>query len=106
MMTEEDREILNIFAEKLRGYYPDIRIWAFGSRVRGRVEWDADLDVCVVLPRINRESCQKIRDIAWQIGYENDRVITTIIFDRDQFEDGPMSESTIVENIRREGIAA
>jgi predicted nucleotidyltransferase len=106
MMTEEDREILNIFAEKLRRYYPDMRIWAFGSRVRGRVEWDADLDVCVVLPRINRESCKKIRDIAWQIGYENDRVITTIIFDRDQFEDGPMSESTIVENIRREGIAA
>ena len=71
MMTEEDREILNILAVKLKGFFPRARIWAFGSRARGRVEWDADLDICVVLTKINREICQKIRDIAWQAGYED-----------------------------------
>jgi len=33
-------------------------------------------------------------------------VITTVIMDQNQFEDGPMSESTLVENILREGVAA
>jgi len=71
MMTEEDREILNILAVNLKGFFPRARIWAFGSRARGCVEWDADLDICVVLTKINREICQKIRDIAWQAGYED-----------------------------------
>jgi len=36
----------------------------------------------------------------------DNRVITTVIMDQNQFEDGPMSESTLVENILREGVAA
>jgi hypothetical protein len=41
-----------------------------------------------------------------EIGFENDRVITTFIMDQNQFEDGPMSESTLVESILSEGVAA
>jgi hypothetical protein len=35
-----------------------------------------------------------------------DRVITTILLDKVQVENGPMSESTIVDNVLREGISA
>jgi hypothetical protein len=44
--------------------------------------------------------------MAWEVGFENDRVITTILLDKVQFENGPISESTIVDNILREGISA
>lgn len=47
-----------------------------------------------------------IRKIAWEIGFENDRVITTVIIEKKDFEIGPMSESTLVTNILREGIPA
>ena len=46
------------------------------------------------------------RDVAWEVGFKNGRVITTVILDAEQFERGPMSESTLVENIHRQGIAA
>ena len=47
-----------------------------------------------------------IRDVAWEVGFEHERVITTIVLDEEAFERGPMSESTLVENIRREGVPA
>jgi hypothetical protein len=59
-----------------------------------------------VLKTINEEADEFIRDVAWEVGFENDRVVTTVILSEDGFENGPMSESTLVENILREGIAA
>jgi predicted nucleotidyltransferase len=106
MMVAEDRKILAEFARRVRGRFPDARIWAFGSRTRGEAEWDADLDICVVLDHLDGELDKWIRTIAWEVGFENGRVITTVVLDEDQFENGPMSESTLVANIRREGVAA
>jgi hypothetical protein len=49
---------------------------------------------------------QYIREAAWEVSFENDCVITTVVFDVHQFEKGPMSESTLVANILNEGVAA
>jgi predicted nucleotidyltransferase len=106
MMIVDDRKILDEFATRVRRRFPDARIWAFGSRSRGDAEWDADLDVCIVLDHIDSELDGWIRAIAWEVGFENERVITTVVLDKNQFENGPMSESTLVANIRREGVAA
>ena len=60
----------------------------------------------IVLREVDQKIDRWIRDIAWEVGFENDRLITTVLLDREQFEHGPMSESTIVGNILREGISA
>ena len=44
-------------------------------------------------------------NIFWRVGFENDRVITTVLIDKEQFENGPMSESSLVANILREGLS-
>jgi hypothetical protein len=64
------------------------------------------MDVCVVLEHVERETDQWIRARAWEVGFENERVITTVVFDKDQFENGPMSENTFVANILRKGVTA
>jgi predicted nucleotidyltransferase len=106
MMAADDRRILDEFATRVRRRFPKARIWAFGSRIHGDAEWDADMDVCVVLDQMKGELDRRIRAIAWEVGFENERVITTVVLDKDQFENGPMSESTLVANILREGVAA
>ena len=106
MMAAEDRRILNELAPRLRHRFPEARIWAFGSRSRGNAAWDSDFDVCIVLDHTEHEADRWIRAIAWEVGFENGRVITTVVLDKNQFEDGPMSESTLVANILREGVAA
>ncbi len=105
-MDESDYRILAIFAARVRERFPGAQVWAFGSRARGEGQWDSDFDVCVVLDRLNWEADQALSEIAWEVGFANERVITVIPFSRDEFERGPFSESTLVEAIRREGVTA
>jgi predicted nucleotidyltransferase len=106
LISQEDRKILAEFSERIRRILPSAKVWAFGSRARGVATWESDLDTCIVLNRVDEIIDRQIRDIAWEVGFENDRVITTVVFDSEQFERGPMSESTLVANILQEGIAA
>jgi len=106
MMSKEDRKILDIFKARVLERHSDARIWAFGSRARGDATWESDFDIFIVLSEVGHEIDRWIRDTAWEVGFENDRIITTILLDNEQFEHGPMSESTIVANILREGISA
>lgn len=105
MISKQDRRILDEFSAQVCQRFPDARIWAYGSRVRGNATWESDFDICIVLPFVDQDIDRWIRGVAWEVGFENDRVITTVVLDADQFENGPMSESTLVENIRREGLA-
>ena len=106
MISQEDRKILNEFSSRIRKHFPKARIWSFGSRARGDATWDSDFDICIVLDRVDEDTNLFVRDIAWEVGFENERVITTVVLDSEQFEKGPMSESTLVQNILQEGIAA
>ena len=106
MMSKEDRKIFNQFSARVRERFSDARVWAFGSRARGTATWESDFDMFIVLNEVDQTIDRWVRDIAWEVGFENDRVITTILLDKVQFENGPMSESTIVDNILREGISA
>ena len=106
MMSQQDRQILAEFTKRVCKRFPEARIWAFGSRARGDAGWDSDFDICIVLDRIDHIIDRWIRDVAWEIGFENDRVITTVLINKEQFEHGPMSESTLVANVLREGISA
>ncbi len=106
MMSNEDRKILNEFSARVNERFSDARVWAFGSRARGEATWESDFDIFIVLSEVDQKIDRWIRDIAWEVGFENDRVITTVLLDKAQFEHGPMSESTLVANILREGISA
>ena len=106
MMSKQDRQILDEFSSRLRRRFQDARIWAFGSRARGDATWDSDFDICIVLDQVDQKTEQWIRDIAWEVSFENECVIITVVLDADQFENGPMSESTLVANVAREGVPA
>ena len=106
MMSDRDHRILKLFADQVRQRFPEARIWAFGSRARGDATWESDLDVCVVANELTYKDRTAIGDIAWEVGFEHELLITTVCFTTEEFEQGPMSESTLVMNILREGVAA
>ena len=106
MIAEKDLEILKKFKTRVHQRFSEARIWAYGSRVKGDASWDSDFDIFIVLPKVDPETDRWIRKVAWEVGFENERVITTVIIVKEQFEQGPMSESTLVAKILREGLSA
>lgn len=106
MMSPEDRQILERFASRVRQLEPDARIWAFGSRTRGDGAPDSDLDLFVVVPDLTAALRRDVRAAAWELGFEHERVLSAVLEPREQFENGPLSASTLVKNLRKDGIAA
>ena len=106
MMSKEDRKILDEFTTRVRERFSDAKVWAFGSRARGEATWESDFDLLIVLKDVDQKTDRWIRGIGWGVGFENDRVITTVLLDKEQFEHGLISKSTLVANILREGISA
>ena len=104
MMSNEDRKIFIQFANQVCQKFPEARLWVFGSRARGDAEWNSDLNVSIVLEKVENNADEWIRNVAWEIGFENDLVITTVVASKEQFEPGPLSESTLVANVLREGV--
>lgn len=105
-MRDEQRKILRLFADKVRQKYPEARIWAFGSHVKGTATAESDLDICVVLPHLETKDRISISDIAWEVGFEHDQYISTIVVSETDFEQGPVSASPLLHTIRNEGVAA
>jgi UTP:GlnB (protein PII) uridylyltransferase len=105
-MQPRDRRILNEFAARIRAIEPGARLWAFGSRARGDAAPDSDLDLCVVVPQLTPELRRDVQSAAWQIGFEHGCVLATLILPQEEFENGPVSATALVRNIRAEGVAA
>jgi len=98
--------ILQRFAEKVRSKYPEAYILAFGSRARNNASVDSDFDVCVIIQNVDPEDRFLISDIAWEVGFEEDTVISTIVMPQNEYENGALSASPLVDAIRSEGVAA
>ena len=105
-MSIDDRRLLDQFAERVRAHAPSAVIYAFGSRARGTADPESDLDLCVIVPEVTREISDAVGTVAWEIGFEAGRVLAPIMVSADAFERGPLSASTLVANIRREGVSA
>lgn len=105
MMSPDDQSVLTEFANKIRAHYPKASVLAFGSRARGDAEADSDMDICVVVDVLDRIIWKSISDIAWEVGFQHDVLITTVKFSRQQFEKSSYAASPLIHNILTEGIA-
>lgn len=60
----------------------------------------------MVVPEPTEQLREQVSLGAWEVGFENDALITAVVFREADFEDGVISVSSLVTNIRREGVAA
>lgn len=105
-MLESDQIILREFSDRVRGIFPDARIWAFGSRVYESASADSDFDLCVVVNDEFHDAEQVIREIAWEIGFAHDVVLSPLCYREQEFTQAPRNATVLVKTILAEGIAA
>jgi hypothetical protein len=47
-----------------------------------------------------------IREGVWELGFDHERVLTPVMMSETNFENGPMSASSLIATVRREGVAS
>ncbi len=104
MLTEIDRQIANEFQSRLNAIAPMAAVYVFGSRARGEAAEDSDLDMFIELDTLNPELRQQIFELAWEVGFETDRIITTIVTTHEELQYGAMGASPLIAAVEREGI--
>lgn len=104
MLREADRRIAREFRRRLSAIVPIVDLRVFGSRARGDAAPDSDLDVFIELEEATPELRQRISEIAWEVGFEMDRMISTVVTTRDDLEHGAMGANPLVLNVEREGV--
>jgi predicted nucleotidyltransferase len=104
MMALRDRQTALEFKRRAASLVPIVEFRVFGSRARGDATAGSDLDVFLVVDHIDADLREKISELAWEIGFENDVVLSTFVVAVQQLEDGPLGVSPIVRQIEKEGV--
>jgi predicted nucleotidyltransferase len=104
MLAETDRQIVREFQRRLAAVVPVVDLRVFGSRARGDAAPDSDLDVFIELEESTPDLRRRISEIAWEVGFEMDRVISTVVTTRAELEEGAMGANPLVLNVEREGV--
>jgi predicted nucleotidyltransferase len=99
-----DRQTALEFKRRAAAVVPVLQFCVFGSRARGDATAGSDLDIFLVVDRMDADLREKISEVAWEVGFENDMVLSTFVATVEQLERGPLGVSPIVRQIEREGI--
>lgn len=106
MITEEDKAIVLDFKSRLlHAGVPVVEVKVYGSRARGDFTSESDLDVCLILGEMSPDVERTISRVAWEVGFEKGRVITTVEYTPEQVNRSPLRVSPFIQAIQREGVA-
>jgi predicted nucleotidyltransferase len=102
-----DMHIREVVSKLMDGLALDtdiVRVYAYGSRVRGDFDPASDLDLLIELRDVTTTARRQILDRAWELSLEEGYVISVAIVSQEAFETGPLSVSLYAQNVRSQGI--
>ncbi|TDA67817.1 MAG: hypothetical protein D9V47_09915 [Clostridia bacterium] len=104
-ISSKDLTIARKVKQSLTEKIPLYEVRLFGSRARGQASADSDLDLYLETGPLSREQRRLISEVAWEIGFANDVVISPLVVSQGEASNGAFSVSTLCRAIKAEGIS-
>ena len=98
--------LLEKIKKTVKQLYPEASIILYGSRARGDAQKDSDWDFLILIDKdIPEKEKLKIRYALFEIEWEMDEVISSIIHSRNEWNNPIMQATPFYRNIVEEGIS-
>ncbi len=104
MLNPKDKRIARRFKTRLKKLTPLGRIMVYGSRARGDAAPGSDLDIFIEVPNLTPALRRKISELAWEIGFDQDIIISTFAVIPEYISEGPLGANPLVKAIERDGV--
>lgn len=79
-----------------------VEVILFGSYARGEETWDSDVDLLVIIPKMDKSTLDQILEIAWEIGFATGIVLSIIPITVQEMK--ILSQSPFLQAVQQEGI--
>lgn len=81
-----------------------VKVIMYGSQARGDAKKYSDIDLLVILPSMDSNIRSLISDVAWEVGFDAGRLISTVPTTREKMK--RYAFLPFYQNIKREGVSA
>ena len=102
-MSTEERDALSWVTQTLRDRCGAKEVILYGSAARGQLDEQSDIDLLVVLPRMDWELQKQIIGVCFEAQLQCGRVFSATCYTTQELEDSPLRSSPLVLAARREG---
>jgi len=105
ILNERTKQVLLACRDAVCQSYPDASIVLYGSQARGQAGPESDLNLLVLLNSgVSSEITRSIRDMLYEIGLQNDIVISVIVRSLDTWNSAIWQATALYKEIEKEGI--
>ena len=102
-MSAEEHDALSRVGEALRDRFGAKEVTLYGSAARGQLDEESDIDLLVVLPRMDWEIQKQIIGVCFEAQLVCGRVFSATCFTTQEMASSPLRSSPLVLAARREG---
>jgi predicted nucleotidyltransferase len=98
-----ENQILTELSKVFRDRFDAKEVCLYGSAARGQMETGSDIDIFLVLPKVNWQIEKEIIELCFDAELKCGRVFSVVCYSVDDIQKGPLKESPLVLNVRKQG---